>query len=218
VLTQEPQIQCLQLEILTLNLTEIAQDKTIQFRVYEQLARLTRLKILTFGPAADNSRIGVATNGGTTSRTWMGMGIGTGMGVGTGNGTGVAVMGAGGGGGAAAAGARRLQHAIGSTPLNNMMTTLKKDEPDSMDFRLKYGLAQLATLKQLEEFRFEGLVLCKMDVDEIQWIANAWKNLRMVRGILHKEKKRRARLESKLRELRPDVRLISIDMCKVTLF
>ncbi|KAF9129394.1 hypothetical protein BGW39_004202 [Mortierella sp. 14UC] len=213
-------IQCLQLEILTLNLTEIAQDKTIQFRVYEQLARLTRLKILTFGPAADNSRIGIATNGGTAPRTWMGigMGMGMGMGAGTGSGTGAAMMAAGGGGGAAAAGARRLQNAIGSTPLNNMMTTLKKDEPDSMDFRLKYGLAQLATLKQLEEFRFEGLVLCKMDVDEIQWIANAWKSLRMVRGVLHKEKRRRARLESKLRELRPDVRLVSIDMCKVTLF
>ncbi|KAG0279805.1 hypothetical protein BGZ95_000155 [Linnemannia exigua] len=223
VLIQEPQIQCLQLEILTLNLTEIAQDKTIQFRVYEQLARLTRLKILTFGPAADNSRIGIATNGGTAPRTWMGMGMGMGIGTGTGNGVAGATAGGGGGGGAggggaAAAGARRLQHAIGSTPLNNMMTTLKKDEPDSMDFRLKYGLAQLATLKQLEEFRFEGLVLCKMDVDEIQWIANAWKSLRMVRGVLHKEKRRRARLESKLRELRPDVRLVSIDMCKVTLF
>ncbi|KAF9905306.1 hypothetical protein EC991_001854 [Linnemannia zychae] len=216
VLIQEPQIQCLQLEILTLNLTEIAQDKTIQFRVYEQLARLTRLKILTFGPAADNSRIGVATNGSTTPRTWMGMGMGIGTGTGTGNGTGAAVATT--GGGAAATGARRLQHAIGSTPLNNMITTLKRDEPDSMDFRLKYGLAQLATLKQLEEFRFEGLVLCKMDVDEIQWIANAWKSLRMVRGVLHKEKRRRARLESKLRELRPDVRLVSIDMCKVTLF
>ncbi|KAF9155349.1 hypothetical protein BG015_010195 [Linnemannia schmuckeri] len=207
VLIQEPQIQCLQLEILTLNLTEIAQDKTIQFRVYEQLARLTRLKILTFGPAAENSRIGagsgIAAGGGVTPRTWMGLGMGMGMGAGMGaaTGAGAAGNGGGGGGGAAAAGARRLQHAI-----------------DSMDFRLKYGLAQLATLKQLEEFRFEGLVLCKMDVDEIQWIANAWKSLRMVRGVLHKEKRRRARLESKLRELRPDVRLVSIDMCKVTLF
>ncbi|KAG0312101.1 hypothetical protein BGZ97_011446 [Linnemannia gamsii] len=225
VLIQEPQIQCLQLEILTLNLTEIAQDKTIQFRVYEQLARLTRLKILTFGPAAENSRIGAGAGmaagggggGGAAPRTWMGLGMGMGMGTGTGTATGAATA-AGNGGGAAVAGARRLQHAIGSTPLNNMMTTLKKDEPDSMDFRLKYGLAQLATLKQLEEFRFEGLVLCKMDVDEIQWIANAWKSLRMVRGVLHKEKRRRARLESKLRELRPDVRLVSIDMCKVTLF
>lgn len=155
--------------------------------------------------------------GGAAPRTWMGLGMGMGMGTGTGTATGAATA-AGNGGGAAVAGARRLQHAIGSTPLNNMMTTLKKDEPDSMDFRLKYGLAQLATLKQLEEFRFEGLVLCKMDVDEIQWIANAWKSLRMVRGVLHKEKRRRARLESKLRELRPDVRLVSIDMCKVTLF
>ncbi|KAF9093275.1 hypothetical protein BGX23_003502 [Mortierella sp. AD031] len=224
VLIQEPQIQCLQLEILALNLTEIAQDKTIQFRVYEQLARLTRLKILTFGPAAENSRIGVAAGitttmtggygGGTVARTWLGMG-GAMTGTGTGSGTG---GGGGGGGSTAIAGARRLQHAIGSTPLNGMMTTLKKEEPDSMDFRLKYGLAQLATLKELEEFRFEGLVLCKMDVDEIQWIANAWKSLRMVRGVLHKEKRRRARLESKLRELRPDVRLVSIDMCKVTLF
>ncbi|KAF9333783.1 hypothetical protein BGZ91_011120 [Linnemannia elongata] len=226
VLIQEPQIQCLQLEILTLNLTEIAQDKTIQFRVYEQLARLTRLKILTFGPAAENSRIGAGAGiaaggggGGAAPRTWMGIGMGVGTGTNAAAGVGAAGnAGGGGGGGAAVAGARRLQHAIGSTPLNNMMTTLKKDEPDSMDFRLKYGLAQLATLKQLEEFRFEGLVLCKMDVDEIQWIANAWKSLRMVRGVLHKEKRRRARLESKLRELRPDVRLVSIDMCKVTLF
>ncbi|KAG0077665.1 hypothetical protein BGZ90_006740 [Linnemannia elongata] len=221
-----PQIQCLQLEILTLNLTEIAQDKTIQFRVYEQLARLTRLKILTFGPAAENSRIGAGAGiaaggggGGAAPRTWMGIGMGVGTGTNAAAGVGAAGnAGGGGGGGAAVAGTRRLQHAIGSTPLNNMMTTLKKDEPDSMDFRLKYGLAQLATLKQLEEFRFEGLVLCKMDVDEIQWIANAWKSLRMVRGVLHKEKRRRARLESKLRELRPDVRLVSIDMCKVTLF
>ncbi|KAF9549219.1 hypothetical protein EC957_004519 [Mortierella hygrophila] len=226
VLIQEPQIQCLQLEILTLNLTEIAQDKTIQFRVYEQLARLTRLKVLTFGPAAEGSRLGAGAGigagnggGGAAPRTWMGIGMGMGSGMNTAAGVGAAGnTGGGGGGGAAVAGARRLQHAIGSTPLNNMMTTLKKDEPDSMDFRLKYGLAQLATLKQLEEFRFEGLVLCKMDVDEIQWIANAWKSLRMVRGVLHKEKRRRARLESKLRELRPDVRLVSIDMCKVTLF
>ncbi|KAF9928223.1 hypothetical protein FBU30_002537 [Linnemannia zychae] len=214
VLIQEPQIQCLQLEILTLNLTEIAQDKTIQFRVYEQLARLTRLKILTFGPASENSRIGtgLATGGGAISRSWMGIGIN--IGNGAGNGVGAANVGSGAAGGGTT-GARRLQHAIGSTPL---MTTLKKDEPDSLDFRLKYGLAQLATLKQLEEFRFEGLVLCKMDVDEIQWIASAWKSLRMVRGVLHKEKRRRARLENKLRELRPDVRLVSIDMCKVTLF
>ncbi|KAF9141314.1 hypothetical protein BGX30_005033 [Mortierella sp. GBA39] len=226
VLIQEPQIQCLQLEILTLNLTEIAQDKTIQFRVYEQLARLTRLKVLTFGPAAEGSRLGAGTgigagngSGGAAPRTWMGIGMGMGTGMNSAAGVGAAGnVGGGGGGGVAVAGARRLQHAIGSTPLNNMMTTLKKEEPDSMDFRLKYGLAQLATLKQLEEFRFEGLVLCKMDVDEIQWIANAWKSLRMVRGVLHKEKRRRARLESKLRELRPDVRLVSIDMCKVTLF
>lgn len=85
-----------------------------------------------------------------------------------------------------------------------------RPQSDSMDLRLKYGLARLATLDRLQELRSEGLVH-KADVKEILWMGAAWKALRLVKGTMHKNKKKRQQLVGHLRLLRPDVAFVSLD-------
>ncbi|KAF9981165.1 hypothetical protein BGZ75_007581 [Mortierella antarctica] len=86
----------------------------------------------------------------------------------------------------------------------------RRPESDSMDLRLKYGLARLATLVRLQELRSDGLVH-KADVKEILWMGAAWKALRVMRGTMHKNKKKRQQLVSKLLLLRPEVAFVSLD-------
>ncbi|KAF9925716.1 hypothetical protein BGZ67_008478 [Mortierella alpina] len=86
----------------------------------------------------------------------------------------------------------------------------RRPESDSMDLRLKYGLAHLATLVRLQELRSDGLVH-KADVKEILWMGAAWKALRVMRGTMHKNKKKRQQLVSKLLLLRPEVAFVSLD-------
>ncbi|KAF9959358.1 hypothetical protein BGZ72_009820 [Mortierella alpina] len=133
VLVERP-FGCLKLEILTLSITEVGKHKKIQERVYEQLARLRRLRILTLC---------------------------------------------------------RAELPIGRAAIESEI--YNQPESDSVDLRLKYGLARLAALVRLQELRSEGLVH-KADVKEILWMGAAWKTLKVMRGTLHKNKKKRQQL------------------------
>ncbi|KAF9107260.1 hypothetical protein BGX29_006779 [Mortierella sp. GBA35] len=83
--------------------------------------------------------------------------------------------------------------------------------PDTMELSLESGLDQLKTLKELEVFGFEG---CdhRIDLDDIQWMAESWPRLREMRGLqkvhlhsletdIHTE-----RLRLRMLRLRPSVK------------
>ncbi|KAF9559547.1 hypothetical protein EC968_006534 [Mortierella alpina] len=150
VLVERP-FGCLKLEVLTLSITEVGKQKNIQERVYEHLARLQRLRILTLC---------------------------------------------------------RAELPIGRAAIESEI--LRRPESDSMDLRLKYGLAHLATLVMLQELRSDGLVH-KADVKDILWMGATWKALKIMRGTMHKNKRKRQQLVSKLLQLRPDVVFVSLD-------
>ncbi|CAO3565351.1 unnamed protein product [Mortierella alpina] len=150
ILVERP-FGCLKLEVLTISITEVGKHKKIQERVYEQLGRLRRLRILTLC---------------------------------------------------------RAELPTGRAAIETEIH--RRPESDSLDLRLKYGLARLATLVRLQELRSDGLVH-KVDVKEILWMGAAWKALRVVRGTMHKNKRKRKQLVSKLLVLRPDVAYVSLN-------
>ncbi|KAG0280182.1 hypothetical protein BGZ95_011010 [Linnemannia exigua] len=86
---------------------------------------------------------------------------------------------------------------------------------DTLDLSLDSGLYQLASLKRLEVFGFEG-VFHQIGRRELQWMATSWPRLRVLRG-LHEDKMtmvepdaRRNELREYMRGLRPDVRHASL--------
>ncbi|KAG0375024.1 hypothetical protein BGX24_009642 [Mortierella sp. AD032] len=83
---------------------------------------------------------------------------------------------------------------------------------DTMQLSLTSGLGRLSTLVNLQVFGFEG-VDHEMDMFEIEWIADSWPRLKVMRGLQKddylryvKPDKFRRTLRRTMQSLRPDIR------------
>jgi hypothetical protein len=83
---------------------------------------------------------------------------------------------------------------------------------DTLQLSLASGLDRLSTLKNLQVFGFEG-VDHEMDLPELEWIAEHWPKLRIMRGLQKDDSlayirpdKFRRELRKAMQSLRPDIR------------
>ncbi|KAG0058306.1 hypothetical protein BGZ90_005016 [Linnemannia elongata] len=83
---------------------------------------------------------------------------------------------------------------------------------DTLQLSLTSGLDRLSTLKNLQVFGFEG-VDHEMDLPELEWIAEHWPNLRVMRGLQKDDRhaylkpdKMQRLLRKAMQSLRPDIR------------
>ncbi|KAG0379574.1 hypothetical protein BGX24_012609 [Mortierella sp. AD032] len=88
--------------------------------------------------------------------------------------------------------------------------------PDTLDLTLESGFDQLETLKELEVFGFEG-VGHHLDKAELNWMAEKWPKLRVMRGI-HEDILPKVEPDAKRTELREYMQLLRPDVVHETLY
>jgi len=73
-----------------------------------------------------------------------------------------------------------------------------KSDEDALDFRLKSGLGELATLKYLRSVSFER-TRQQLEDEDVAWIAKHWQGLRTLRGLWNEDPTTLRRLQGILR-------------------
>ncbi|KAG9063126.1 hypothetical protein KI688_004726 [Linnemannia hyalina] len=76
--------------------------------------------------------------------------------------------------------------------MDSLFSTVPNAEAEaesSLQFKLEYGLAQLAGLKRLEILSVVGGVPQKLAREDVEWMRRWWRGLKIVKGQLYPEKK-----------------------------